>query len=99
MRGTGVSSSRRPLAIYVPKSLRDFQGRFILSNVADLAGQHYLSQGYDSHDPDQRILSLGRSNHGVFAVLFHSQGTCTEIYESIHSATPRISLPALSNTL
>lgn len=45
-------------AIYVPKSMRDFQGRFILANVVDLAGQHYLLQGYDSYDPDQRVLSL-----------------------------------------
>lgn len=39
-------------AIYMPKSLRDFQGRFILANVVDLAGQHYLLQGYGSYDPD-----------------------------------------------
>jgi hypothetical protein len=45
-------------ALYVPRFLRDTQGRFVLAHVVGLTDQHYISSGYDSHDPEQVVLKL-----------------------------------------
>jgi hypothetical protein len=45
-------------AVYVPRSLRNTRGHFVLAHVVGLTDRHYLSSGYDSYDPEQVVLKL-----------------------------------------
>lgn len=47
-----------PKAVYVPRYLRNAEGHFVLAHIIGLTDRHYLSPGYDSHDPEQAVLKL-----------------------------------------